>query len=205
MNLIWGGVASLLLAFLWILYFTIQEKTFHTFFLIRHCKVLYLYAFLHGIASMIVFLLIESGYMTFTQLQLGMNVKSAADHSILGAGTWIIIVLISLNIRNILTNDSIKLGNYSLNSLYRETIGRVKDLVDAYEYNHLCAFLKPYEEKYPLEESKSRIISELKQRFSESEVRALMNEFKESTGARRVFEIYLKKFGRENFQRIFPL
>ncbi len=200
-----GNVLPATLAFLIAALFTALElltsKYPRTLFLLKKCRALYAYVGIYGLLSLLVLLglnaLTEAGKVTLE----GIGLQSP----------WVKAIVVGLSTKAFLHINlfSVSVGTRAV-PLGTETIVQLfepwlLEEIYLYEFNAVSDFIAPRANKYPdLVAVKTKIKANLPQSLSGPERMGFEAGVDAQTSVSSAMEVYLRRFGKTNFLRVFP-
>ena len=200
-NLIGPGLLAFFLAgaIAWVELVT--SKYPRTVFFIKNLWLVYLYALVYGTLSLVIMLgldwLIKAG-----AIALGGPLNSGrwAQSIAVGFSTK---ALLHIRLFTVSTgSQSVPIGIESFVNLFEPTL---LQNIHLYEFNKVREFLQPRSEKYAdLNFVKQKILSDLPQTFEAAEKTSFETDIEKAFSVVSAMEIYLRRFGRANFNRVFP-
>ena len=178
----------------------VTSKYPHTFPLLKRCRVLYFYALIYG--------LISFGVMVcFDQLVLANKIKLEG----VGSNPWLQATAIGMSTKALLHirffsvtagAQSFPLGTETIVQLFEPWL---LDQIMLAEFNAVRALIQPRATKYSnLVDVKARITGNLPSTFSGQERTAFEVDVNKQTLIVGAMEMYLGRFGKTSFDRVFP-
>lgn len=179
----------------------VTSKYPRTFSFIKKHPWLYVYALVHGVLGL--------GIMLGLDALMKGNAVGFAGPLNTGRWGWSIAVGFStkalLNIRLFTVStgsQSFPVGIESFVKIFEPTLLQT---IDLHEFCKIREFLEPRARKYEdLSAVKQKILSELPQNLAADEKTAFATDIEKAVSVILAMEIYLRRFGRGNFDRVFP-
>ena len=178
----------------------VTSKYPRTLFLIKNYRSLYVYAFVYGLA----------GFAIMIVLSLFTKVDDIQITGPLLTTRWGQAVAVGLSTKALLHirlftvstgSQSVPVGIESIVHLFEPTL---LQNIDLHEFYKVREFLKPPSAKYPdLAVVKQMILSDLPQSFSGAERTSFETDINKAATVVSAMEVYLRRFGKANFNRVF--
>lgn len=194
------ALLSLLIASLVTAIELITSKYPQTLSLLKKCSYLYIYALIYGLISFGVMLGLD-------QLLLAKKLQLEG----VGSNPWLQAVAIGMSAKALLhirfysvtaAGQSFPLGTETIVQLFEPWLLRK---IELYEWNAVRDLITPRAERYAnLDEAKAKIIRNLPSTFAGQERTAFETDVNRKTSVDDAMEMYLGRFGRRSFDRVFP-
>lgn len=202
LNLICPAILALILATAVAWLELVTSKYPRTLFLIKDYKLLYVYSFVYGLAGFLVML----GIGLFTngnEVQITGPVVTTRWTEALAVGLSTK-ALLHIRLFTVSTgSQSVPVGIESIVHLFEPTLLQNIDLQEFYKVRQ---HLRPLSLKYSdLATVKQMILSDLPQSFSGAERMSFETDIETAKNVVMAMEVYLRRFGKANFSRLFPL
>ena len=180
----------------------VTSKYPRTIYFIKKHWLLYTYALVYGFLSLLIMFLWDAL----------VKVDAVALASPLSTGRWAQSIAVGFSTKALLHirlftvstgSQSVPVGIESFVNLFEPAL---LQNIDLHEFYKVREFLQPRSEKYKdLDVVKAKILSDLPQSFDGAERTSFATDIEKALSVIAAMEVYLRRFGRANFNRVFPL
>jgi hypothetical protein len=176
----------------------LTSKYPQTLFLLTKCRPLYVYGVIYGVSSAAVMVALGTGTIKLEGLGLANPLVQAI---VAGVFTKAMLHIRFYNVS--IGNESFPIGTESFVQLFEPFLLRN---IHLYEFAKVREYVQPRAQKYnDLNDVKARVKADLPPSTPEAEKKGLEADIEKMTAVVEAMEFYLTRFGKANFNRVFPL